>query len=262
MAYNQYAATPPPGTTGRTRVQVAYPSNLIPENFGKNLRELAKDEASSDFTIVCKGNGREYKVHKLVVNLSSSYFTPVFNKQFREGQTGHIDLKDDWDEAIEIMVHYFYNLHYTLPDWADTAENDRGIGRLKAHAFVWATADKYQVPSLKFRAAEYFEDVATNARNMYVLNPQLQQATQPGHQTISAYVVSQPHIFDLLDAIDFIYEHSFRDLQQSVVKVWNSLHPHVKQAIPNESMLELIQKYPQLGVDLATTSTKYGPMFT
>ncbi|EME80094.1 uncharacterized protein MYCFIDRAFT_211961 [Pseudocercospora fijiensis CIRAD86] len=249
MAYIQ-AATPPP--------EAAYSSKLIPGNFSNSLRELARDETSSDFTIGCKSNGREYKVHTIIVKLSSSYFTPVFNKQFQEGQTGRIDLQDDWEEAIEIMVHYFYNLHYALPEWADTAENDRGLGRLKAHAYVWATADKYQVPSLKIRAAEYFEDVATKAGNMFVWNPQLQGPAQLGQQAMRAYVVSQPHVSDLVDAIDFIYQHPFRELQKSVVKVWSELPLEVKSAIPEESMLSLMRKYPKLGVDLALRCTSYG----
>ncbi|KXT01129.1 hypothetical protein AC578_10916 [Pseudocercospora eumusae] len=248
MAYNQNTARPTPVT------RVAHPSNLVPEDFANNLRELAKDEASSDFTIVCKSNGREYKVHKTVVNLSSSYFKAVFNEHFQEGKTGRIDLIDDWEEGIEIMVHYFYNLHYKLPDWADTAENDRGLGRLKAHAFVWATADKYQVPSLKLRAAESFEDVATSARNVYVPIQRERATTQP------AYVVSQPHLADLLHAIDFIYQYG-HDLRRSVVKVWDFLGPDVKQAVARESMLGLIRKYPELGVDLALISTRHGVMF-
>ncbi|KAI5210444.1 hypothetical protein E4T39_00130 [Aureobasidium subglaciale] len=68
----------------------------------------------SDLTIRC--NSREYNVHRAILCSRSGFFDGACSNQFREAQTGVIDLSEEDEDAVEHMIHYFYHLDYLIAE--------------------------------------------------------------------------------------------------------------------------------------------------
>lgn len=85
---------------------------------------------------------------------NKKYLSTMANK-YQEGTTRIISLPDDDPEVIHIMVQHLYGQSYedTRPSWEDY-DDDRAILNLN----VYASADKYNIPSLERCAKEEFKD--------------------------------------------------------------------------------------------------------
>lgn len=57
----------------------------------------------SDLTVTC--NYRQWSVHKAIVCSRSGFFDGACSSQFREGNTGIIDLSEDDEEAVGHMIN-------------------------------------------------------------------------------------------------------------------------------------------------------------
>ncbi|CAK4034958.1 hypothetical protein DOTSEDRAFT_71038 [Lecanosticta acicola] len=64
----------------------------------------------SDLTVTC--NYRQWAVHRAIVCSRSGFFDGACSHDFRESNSGVIDLSDDDEEAVEQMIRYFYHLDY------------------------------------------------------------------------------------------------------------------------------------------------------
>lgn len=57
----------------------------------------------SDLTITC--NYKQWAVHKAIICSRSGFFDGACSHQFREANTGVIDLSEDDEDAVEQMIH-------------------------------------------------------------------------------------------------------------------------------------------------------------
>ncbi|KAI1013631.1 hypothetical protein LB503_010605, partial [Fusarium chuoi] len=77
------------------------------------LGNLLKTGDYSDLVIVC-GQAR-HKVHKAVICPRSAFFKAACGSEFKEAQTGEIELPDDDPFAVSMMIEYLYHQKYTIP---------------------------------------------------------------------------------------------------------------------------------------------------
>ncbi|PVH91084.1 hypothetical protein DM02DRAFT_546495, partial [Periconia macrospinosa] len=100
-------------------------------------------------TIKCED--QEFNIHKLVLCTQSNYFSTAFNGEWKESANGVIDLKGDDVSVVEAMLEFIYTHDY----------NAIGEGVSSPMLFninVYGLADKYDVPELKSRAKQKFEN--------------------------------------------------------------------------------------------------------
>ncbi|KAM3416586.1 hypothetical protein BST61_g8177 [Cercospora zeina] len=77
-------------------------------------RRLHLNGKFSDMTITC--NFKQWAVHKAIVCSRSGFFDGACSHQFREANSGVIDLSEDDEDAVEQMIHYLYHLEYLNED--------------------------------------------------------------------------------------------------------------------------------------------------
>lgn len=66
-------------------------------------RRLHLNGKFSDLTITC--NYKQWAVHKAIVCSRSGFFDGACSHQFREANTGVIDLSEDDEDAVGQMIH-------------------------------------------------------------------------------------------------------------------------------------------------------------
>ncbi|KAG5804747.1 hypothetical protein H9Q74_004426 [Fusarium xylarioides] len=79
----------------------------------KALVDLLKTGKYSDLTISCGKD--QYRVHKAIICPRSNFFEAACSGEFKEAQTGEIDLPDDDPVAVRMMIEYLYHDTYTPP---------------------------------------------------------------------------------------------------------------------------------------------------
>ncbi|KAK0252130.1 hypothetical protein LTR91_005568 [Friedmanniomyces endolithicus] len=64
----------------------------------------------SDLTILC--NYRQWAVHRAILCSRSGFFDGACGSEFAEADSRVIDLSEDDEEAVNLMIHFFYHLDY------------------------------------------------------------------------------------------------------------------------------------------------------
>ncbi|KAK3684701.1 hypothetical protein LTR37_020031 [Vermiconidia calcicola] len=185
-----------------------------------NLKELLATGLFSDLTLSCEG--KQFKVHKNILYTSSPVFRRLLSGGFKEAKEdcGMIELEDDNAEALQTLLHYFYNFVY----------DDSFLGHgssLSLPVKVYAIADKYEVPQLQTMAAgklkkvcDPHKDIEDFVSTIYLID----QNTNPEDRTLWNIVlpVIKNNIHYLLESEQFqtlIFE--MKDLNLSLLSLLN-----------------------------------------
>ncbi|KAF4946242.1 hypothetical protein FGADI_11319 [Fusarium gaditjirri] len=120
----------------------------------------------TDFTLAC--DGRDIKVHKIIICSQSPVFRAACAGQFKVGSfegaytpdsvsdklqeafSGTYDLSSHQPDMIQLMVDYLYTGDYSI-DMSDTDEADTtsNSGALSTHAMMYALGDEYDIKGLR-----------------------------------------------------------------------------------------------------------------
>ncbi|KAL9076074.1 MAG: hypothetical protein Q9161_001121 [Pseudevernia consocians] len=159
----------------------------------------------ADLTITC--GSLDVKAHSHVFCQDSYYFKVVCKGGFLEEHTQELKLPAEEEFLIRRLLRYRYTTGYSDEPYDD--EKDRPphiqappyVNRLHLNAQMYSTADKYDIPSLKEKAAEKFDAAIQEMDALQRMNPQNESSL----------------VDELIEAIPYIYsstpdrDHRLRD---------------------------------------------------
>ncbi|KAG4261389.1 hypothetical protein FPRO04_10605 [Fusarium proliferatum] len=115
----------------------------------------------TDFTLTC--DGRDIKVHKIIICSQSPVFRAACSGQFKEAFSGTYDLKSHQPDMIQLMVDYLYtgdySIHMNEPDNLDETKESNtssNSGALSTHAIMYALGDEYDIKGLRDLSARKY----------------------------------------------------------------------------------------------------------
>lgn len=203
----------------------------IIESFRKSAQGYLNDDRFSDFTIVCEG--KEFKVHRCFICAHSKWFERCCSDMFSEASAQKVELKDDLPEAVERMIHFFCTWDYDDNISVDSVPNiadPKPVTALQMNAYIFAVAEKYEIPTLKALALEKFKKAAANLQGN--IESQLQRAT---------YTVFN-HI---------LLPESEEILKTTIVSLWVVGGEALTRQMPAASVQELFNDVPTFGFRLS-----------
>ncbi|KAF4463285.1 btb poz [Fusarium albosuccineum] len=125
------------------------------ESFKSSLKAFFNTDIVSDLVVACEG--REFKVHRLILCAHSKYFAKQLNGPWKESSEKLITIKDFDSSVVEAMLYFMYNFNYT---------NTSGSSTMVFDAQVYQIADKYDFEALKCHAKDRFGDAIDQSWNM------------------------------------------------------------------------------------------------
>jgi len=140
------------------------------------------DDVFSDFTIVC--NRKHFKVHRCLISAHSKYLERCCAGGFNEAKKRKLTLEEDYLEAVERMIAFFYVWDHedmilgVAPEEiaALSLDDPRPVTRLQINAYMCSIADKYEVPDLKDLALQKFKKAACDIHGTENALPVVQRA--------------------------------------------------------------------------------------
>ncbi|RKL27515.1 hypothetical protein BFJ72_g13102 [Fusarium proliferatum] len=112
----------------------------------------------ADFTLTC--DGRDIKVHKIIICSQSPVFRAACAGQFKEAFSGTYDLKSHQPDMIQLMVDYLYTGDYSIDmneaDDTDETKTASNTGALSTHAIIYALGDEYDIKGLRDLSARKY----------------------------------------------------------------------------------------------------------
>ena len=138
-------------------------ANVHTQSLLSEVAELWRTGEGSDLTIKCEG--REFKVHKLIVSAASPTLKAACQNGMLESETGVIEHKTFDADTVERMLEFIYTRDYLIPRESaliaraiDTSESKHEtdevtitgvMARWILHTRMFAISDYYDLPTLK-----------------------------------------------------------------------------------------------------------------
>ncbi|KAI0160508.1 BTB/POZ protein [Xylariaceae sp. FL1272] len=115
--------------------------------FCQALKQHFDDEKLTDATIHC--DGKDFKVHTLILSMHSEYFAKAFNGNWNESKgEKFIKLQEVEADVVGAMLRFMYHFDYTRPD---------DISAMLFDAKVYSAADMFLLPHLKEHSKAKFK---------------------------------------------------------------------------------------------------------
>ncbi|RMY54279.1 hypothetical protein D0865_04810 [Hortaea werneckii] len=191
-----------------------------------SLKHFLASGTYSDLTLVC--GGKEFCVHKIILDAQSPVFHKLLNGSFKIQETGksRIEVHDD-PEAFEVLIHYLYN--FTLPE--STSSDSRSKPAFAVR--LYAIADKYNVEPLRDMAAQRLrKTVDVYAVPTFVEAIRMvDELTPPSDKTLWKIVLPL-----MTGNITFLLgDRDFKDLLQDMPQLMYELLAHLDPRYPENS---------------------------
>ncbi|KAL8964161.1 MAG: hypothetical protein Q9183_004651 [Haloplaca sp. 2 TL-2023] len=162
FSYNQHKSAPAPHVVVSEGIKACYDAGDF-----------------TDLTLVCKGNGRKFKCHKVIVCSQSKVFRTACTNGMVETATSRIELEESSD-LINLMLEFLYSQSYALSICEEHGPDK--IGPLNTHLQLHILADKYDIPTLRrFAAAQLTKYLESRTRFDELVDciPAVYQILQP-----------------------------------------------------------------------------------
>ncbi|KAI1264943.1 BTB/POZ protein [Xylariaceae sp. FL1019] len=105
------------------------------------------EEKLTDASIHC--DGKDFKVHALILSMHSEYFSKAFNGNWKESKgQKRIELQEVEADVVRAMLRFMYHFDYTRPD---------DISAMLFDAKVYSAADMFLIPHLKEHSKQKFK---------------------------------------------------------------------------------------------------------
>ncbi|KAF9640940.1 putative btb poz-like protein [Lasiodiplodia theobromae] len=102
-------------------------------------------------------NGEEINCHRVIVCGQCQFFDNALKEdRFREGQTGAVDMSNDFPQAVKALLEFCYKGGYTVDTNLDTSD------KLLFHVDVMNVAAVYNVEALENVAADMVQSYLQN----------------------------------------------------------------------------------------------------
>ncbi|KAG8162598.1 hypothetical protein KVR01_008363 [Diaporthe batatas] len=197
----------------------------------RNL-ELLKSGNFADAVIICKG--KTWKVHRLILRSGCVWFDKAFANNWKEAQTGRVQLQDQQPEQIDDLLKFIYTGRFT----PHLASNAKVISNpnLETNVSLWQAADFFLLPSLETAVYNYLYDRTTAVlRCFHTRRLRLTDST-PGRDS-----EAQPHddtfFADFSRAIEKAYKFPrAREIQKLLAVTICALRKHVPKSVFGDLM--------------------------
>jgi len=202
------------------------------ERFRKATGEYLNNDAFSDFTIICQG--RHFPVHRCIISAHSRWFQRCCAGKFREATDRDVTLEDDVVEAVERMRVFFYVWTYDddmssigADELACVALGDpKPVTSIQINAYVYAMADKYEVPDLQALALRKFKTAACDLNGAE-----------------DSHLLLQRAIYTVFRHVQL--SHSDTTLKDILVSLWTIGGSELNKRIGPEGITELVGEVPE-----------------
>lgn len=193
MSFSYLKFDPP----GKDIPSQGYSSDFVSKAMARLVKPIDPDDPEqypTDLTIIC--GSLKVEAHSHVLCQDSSYFKVVCKGGFLEEQTQKLELPAEEEFLIRRLLCYRYTTGYNDESYDDEKDPPPHIvaptyvNRLYLNAQMYSTADKYDISSLKQKAAEKFDAAIREIHVHEMTNP------YAGVSLVDEIIEAIPHIYD------------------------------------------------------------------
>ncbi|KAF2168998.1 hypothetical protein M409DRAFT_21009 [Zasmidium cellare ATCC 36951] len=241
--------------------------------FVARLTELRDEPRTADFTIYTSSYFTFTRSSSIAFSRQTLGLVHPVSNACRV-YADNVHLAEDLCRPVRCMIEYFYHFNYIFvrsdfrgPHISDdqvalcglppSTGQDQGMpSEAQAHAYMYTLGEKYDIVGLKRLAKAKFEASAICMLNYGIgkrSELDIMYVEDDGDSELGESGQLRPYEKAFLDLIPYVYENTAPNemgLRDSIVKAWGAASEGTKIFMPRQKWAELLEKYPELGVDM------------